>query len=117
MVLSREHAKILNPPSGQFPGYDLLWDQGWLNFSAARESVPFQDIGFKFNHTFLWPGDRLESFIIHHCGTANGAGYASEISPGGNYLELINSDMEKWRKRRASSPDTGSVEQGPERTC
>jgi hypothetical protein len=98
MVLSRKHAALFSDPAS-FPGYELLWDQGWLNYIAAREGTELMDIGWKFNHMFIAPPTRHESFVIHYCGTVNGSGYSKDIPPGGDYVDVIKNDLEIWRKR------------------
>lgn len=96
MVLSPEHEFLFGDPPG-FPGYDLLWDQGWINFGAALKKTSLMDIGSRFNHMFIAPGDRFSSYIMHYCGTVNGSGYAKEIAPGGDHVSLIRSDLERWK--------------------
>lgn len=98
MALGRAHRALFDAPPS-FPGYELLWDQGWLNYRLARMKTRYVDIGHRLNHMFISPGNRIESFIIHYCGTVNGSGYAKEIPPGGDCADLIRSDLARWRAR------------------
>jgi len=97
MVLSRAQVKIFEDPP-IYTGYELLWDQGWFNFGVAREGIHLLDLGWKFNHTFLAPGDRLDSFVIHYCGTVNGSGFAKDLEPGEHCADLIARDLAAWKK-------------------
>lgn len=98
MILSPRHRDLFDDPPC-FPGYDLLWDQGWINHRAAVRKTAYMDIGWKFNHMFIAPGDRFASHIMHYCGTVNGSGYAKDIPPGGDHVSLIRSDLERWESK------------------
>ena len=97
LVVSRCHANLFDDPPGAFPGYELLWDQGWLNFGAARDRIAFAKMGKEFNHTFLSSGNRLNSHVIHYCGTLYGSGYAQDILPGTRPADLIRLDLARWK--------------------
>lgn len=101
MVLDRSHLSLFQDPP-EFPGYDLLWDQGWLNYLFALRRMSFFEITPRFNHMFIAPGERRESYIIHYCGTVNGSGYAKHIPSGGTYVDLIKADLAAWAVRTGS---------------
>jgi hypothetical protein len=97
-VFSKRHLPLFSPPS-ILAGYEVLWEQGWINYQAAARRAAFMDFGWKFNHMFIAPPSRHESFVIHYCGTINGSGYSKDIPSGGDYIDVIKNDLEIWRKR------------------
>ena len=96
LVVDRSHRELFETPP-VFADYNVLWEQTYLNYGVARGNIPYLDITAKFNHMYNSPGFRLDSCIIHYCGTVNGAGYAKFIPPGGTYLDLMRADWEAWK--------------------
>lgn len=100
IVFSKLHRPLFEDPPA-FPTdhhVQMLWDQGWINYRLAVLGLRWMNIGHWFNHMFITPyGYRLQSEIVHYCGThIKGKGYAPDIPMGKEPTDLIRSDLERW---------------------
>jgi hypothetical protein len=99
MLLSPQHAPLLDEPPAYTDHIHYLWDQGWINYRMAELKMRFFDITHRYNHMFIAPKDaqpRTKSFIIHYCGTPVGGGYRKDVPPGGSYIDVVQKDLKAW---------------------
>jgi hypothetical protein len=48
---------------------------------------------------FMSRKPRLDAYIIHYAGLTRDAGWASELPPGTERVDLIRRDLDAWRLR------------------
>lgn len=106
IVFSKLHRPLFEDPPA-FPTdhhVQMLWDQGWINYRLAVLGLRWMNIGHWFNHMFIAPyGYRLQSEIVHYCGTQiKGKGYSPDIPPGRTEVDLMKMDLERWPYYKSS---------------
>lgn len=115
MVVGRVHAPLFDDPP-YFGGEEVFYDQTCLNARIALGNYPCQDITRKFNHMFLSPGHRLDSYVVHYAGMTGGRGTHDEYIPKGlDGISLVEMDKAYWDLAAAEGMlDGEGLESGPD---